>query len=220
LNVIKSERDPSQVYFVDGWTGKGAIGRELSASLENDNEIASRLLVVADPAGISYFAATTDDYVIPSGILNGIVSGLISRTVLNTKYVGPDDFHATAFQSEMLEHDVSNDFISEVENAQNVIDEKPWNAHRAAKARIQAQELLDYIVYDTKCTDINRIKPGIAEATRAILRRIPDRVYLKDKKDPEVRHIVEICKENGKIISFLPKNSPYRAVTYIKKVSE
>lgn len=220
LDVIKAERNPSQAYFVDGWTGKGAIGRELSESLENDKEIAARLLVVADPAGISHFAATTEDYVIPSGILNGIVSGLISRTVLNDEYVGLNDFHATLFQSEMLEQDVSNDFIREVEKATSVKDARPWTIARAAKAKLQAEKLIKFIVSDTCCTDINRIKPGIAEATRAILRRVPDRVYLRDPNDPEVQHIVAICREKGKDIRALPESSPYRAVTYIKKVSE
>lgn len=220
INVIKAERDPSQAYFVDGWTGKGAIGRELSASLENDKELAARLLVVADPAGIAYFAATTEDYVIPSGILNGIVSGLTSRTVLNNQYVGAGDFHATLFQSEMLSQDVSNDFIREVEKANSVQDAQPWTPERASEAQDRARKLIDFIIGDTNCTDINRIKPGIAEATRAILRRVPDRVYLRDPNDPEVRHIVTICREKGKDIRALPATSPYRAVTYIKKVSE
>lgn len=220
IDLIKAERDPSQAYFVDGWTGKGAIRRELTASLENDQQIAARLLVVADPAGVATFAATTEDYVIPSGILNGIVSGLISRSVLNNNYVGPDDFHATMFQREKLEHDISNDFIQGVEKANSVQDARPWTPKRAATAKQHAQKLIQFVINDTNCTDINRIKPGIAEATRAILRRIPDRVYLRDPLDPEVRHIVTICREKGKEIRALPIWSPYRAVTYIKKVSE
>ena len=39
--------------------------------------------------GQADLAATAEDYLIPSGILNAIVSGLVSRTILNDDLVGP-----------------------------------------------------------------------------------------------------------------------------------
>src|SRR3546814_13041257 len=78
---------------VAGWTGKVDIRGELDASLATST-FKPFLAVVADPAGRADLAATFDAYVIPSGLLNGIVSGLVSRSILNADLVGPTDIHA------------------------------------------------------------------------------------------------------------------------------
>ena len=44
---------------------------------------------------------------------------------------------------------------------------------------------------------INRIKPGIAEATRAVLRRVPDHVFVRQMDDPDVSLLVGLAKEKG-----------------------
>src|SRR3546814_20924922 len=75
--------------------------------------------LVADPAGRADLAATFDDYVIPSGLLNGIVSGLVSRSILNDDLVGRNDFHACVSMPEHAASDVSRDFIDTVERARD-----------------------------------------------------------------------------------------------------
>jgi hypothetical protein len=46
--------------------------------------------------------------------------------------------------------------------------------------------MLDDIMGRENVRDVNRIKPGIAEATRAILRRVPNKVLVKDMDDPRL----------------------------------
>ncbi|HEV7659797.1 MAG TPA: cysteine protease StiP domain-containing protein, partial [Allosphingosinicella sp.] len=72
LRQIAGRHDPQDIVFVDGWTGKGAIAAELRSSLAGSSPY---LAVVADPAGQADLAATSEDYLIPSGILGAIVSG-------------------------------------------------------------------------------------------------------------------------------------------------
>ncbi len=94
LRWLADRHDPADVVFVDGWTGKGAITRELAAALRDfeatdgvtgfDPEIA----VLADPGSCVRTYGTRDDFLIPSACLNSTVSGLISRTVLRADLVG------------------------------------------------------------------------------------------------------------------------------------
>ena len=89
LNALKfiTNQYPSQdILFVDGWTGKGVIGQELKTSVEhfnklNTTEVNPDLYVVADISGTAHWSATSEDYLIPSAVLNSTVSGLISRTI-------------------------------------------------------------------------------------------------------------------------------------------
>ena len=71
--------------------------------------------MVADPAGCASLAATAEDYLIPSGILGGIVSGLVSRSVLSDALVGEGEFHACRHLTEFAEADQSRAFIAAVE---------------------------------------------------------------------------------------------------------
>lgn len=219
LRFIKARHGVETAIFVDGWTGKGAITNQLVASLEN-SELGFKpfLAVVADPAGCADLAATTEDYVIPSGLLNGIVSGLISRSVLNDELVGPSDFHACNFMEEHRAHDMSSAFIDAIEAAP-VNSNRPDGLHQQhmTAARENCQALLASIMADDGIDDVNRIKPGVAEATRAILRRVPDKLYLADLKDPEVQHMIFLARAAG--VPIVQRDlSTYRAVAIIKKI--
>jgi len=66
---------------------------------------------------------------------------------------------------------------------------------------------------------INRIKPGIAEATRAVLRRVPDHILVRDKSDPDVALLVHLAEQKQLPIEEVGQRiGQYRAVTIIKKV--
>ena len=68
-------------------------------------------------------------------------------------------------------------------------------------------------------SNINRIKPGIAEATRAVLRRVPDHVLVREITDPDVALLVYLAQEkNIAVIEAGQALGQYRAVTIIKKV--
>jgi hypothetical protein len=95
---ILSLRPDDSIILVDGWTGKGVIAHEVLhgvAALNRDwgTNISEGLAVLSDLAGVSSMAAGTDDYLIPSCLLNSVVSGLISRTIVAPSLIGSDDYH-------------------------------------------------------------------------------------------------------------------------------
>jgi hypothetical protein len=47
-------------------------------------------------------AASAEDYLIPSSILNATLSGLISRSVLNADYIYAQDFHGCVFYQQPI----------------------------------------------------------------------------------------------------------------------
>lgn len=215
LAYVKARHGTKNSIFVDGWTGKGAIRNELDLSLA-DSEFAPFLVVVADPAGRADLAATFDDYVIPSGLLNGIVSGLVSRSILNDDLVGADDFHACVAMDEHAASDVSSDFINKVECAGDWQPRSaPWTPDAAAQVRLEADAMIRAIADECGVSNRNRIKPGIAEATRAILRRVPDRVYVQRRDDPDVAHICLLADKAGVRVTERTMQT-YRAITIIK----
>lgn len=219
MEHIASARGRRDAVFVDGWTGKGAIADELKASLAGTG-FEPTLAVIADPAGRADLAATVDDYVIPSGILNGIVSGLISRSILNDEVVGRGDFHACLHQEHLAGHDRTMAFIAAIEAANPVRRGLDWTHGRASQIARDSRRIVTDIMRSHRVEDVNRIKPGIAEATRAILRRVPDAVLLRDVEDPDTEHVLHLARKAGVAIQFLPGWSPYRAVTIIRKLAE
>ncbi|HYI48598.1 MAG TPA: cysteine protease StiP domain-containing protein [Allosphingosinicella sp.] len=219
LRHISARHDPRDVVFIDGWTGKGAIAGELRASLADGAAgFAPFLAVVADPAGQADLAATSEDYLIPSGILNAIVSGLVSRSILNEDLVGPGDFHACVHHRHLAPHDLSRAFVDAIDAL--AAAERPGplvrddSERRAAAAA--CEDLMARLMREHDVADRNRIKPGIAEATRALLRRLPDRLLVRDEGDPDVRHLLLLAGDCGLEVGRLPGDSRYRAVTIIR----
>jgi Phosphoribosyl transferase (PRTase)/PELOTA RNA binding domain len=219
LRHIAARHDPRDVVFVDGWTGKGAIAAELRASLaDGATGFAPVLAVVADPAGQADLAATSEDYLIPSGILNAIVSGLVSRSILNDALVGAGDFHACVHHRHLAPHDLSRAFVDAIDLLAQAEQPRPLargDAERRAVAQA-CEDLMARLMQGHDVADRNRIKPGIAEATRAVLRRLPERLLVRDREDPDVRHLLLLAGESGLEVGRLPADSRYRAVTIIR----
>jgi len=223
LRHIAGRHDPADVVFVDGWTGKGAIARELCASLAGrPMDFAPFLAVVADPAGCADLAASHEDYLIPSGLLNAIVSGLVSRSVLNEEVVGPGDFHACVFYGHLSGQDLSRAFIERIDALTRMMEPHPIRTDPELKrARAAAcSQMVFGLTRDLGSRDSNRIKPGVAEATRAVLRRMPDRLLLRDPSDPDVAHLVHLAGERGVPIEGLLTDSGYRAVAVIRTLGQ
>jgi len=219
LRHIAAAHDTKDAVFVDGWTGKGAIAGELRRSLaDRPCGFAPFLAVVADPAGQADLAATDEDYLIPSGMLNGIVSGLISRTILSEAAVAPGDFHACVHYRELAPRDLSRAFVDAVDAWARALAPRPiarTNADRAEAARRCAATLAE-LSARYGVSDRNRIKPGVAEATRAVLRRLPERLLVRDAGDPDVRHLIQLARDHQLAIDALPADSRYRAMTIIR----
>ncbi len=217
LAYVARHHDPADIVFVDGWTGKGAIAGELCRSVPDG--IAPFLAVVADPAGIADLAATHDDYLIASGLLNSVVSGLVSRTILKAELSGGGAFHACMMFNSLAAHDRSRGFIDRVDAMVGVGEAIPPDATGRQAANEACEAMLAHIMADARVTNRNLVKPGIAEATRVFLRRVPERLYLRDATDPDVRHLVHLATEKKVPIAPLDAAGHFRAVAVIREVS-
>lgn len=219
LRHIAARHDPADVLFVDGWTGKGTITGELQASLAaRPLGFAPFLAVVADPAGRADLASSDEDYLIPSGLLNAIVSGLVSRSILNDDLVGAHDFHACVHYTHLAAHDLSNAFVATIDGLMAKLSPRPIGAADRVARAVACDAMVDRLMHDAGLVDRNRIKPGVAEATRAVLRRVPDRLLIRDRADPDVAHLVLLALERGIAIDDLPGAHGYRAVAIIRSL--
>ncbi|WP_375500116.1 phosphoribosyltransferase domain-containing protein [uncultured Jatrophihabitans sp.] len=202
LRYLARHHDPADVVFVDGWTGKGAIARELAAAVEDANALLGTdfhpdLAVLADPGRCVSTYGTRDDFLIPSACLNSTVSGLVSRTVLNRDVLAPGQFHGAKFYRELAAGDVSNRFLDAITDrfaevasavqagvaAARAADRTPTWTGWAEVERISAE-------YDIG--DVTLVKPGVGETTRVLLRRVPWAVLVRAGADlPHVRLLAE-----------------------------
>jgi len=62
------------------------------------------------------------------------------------------------------------------------------------------------------------VKPGVGEATRVLLRRVPDLLLLRNPHDLAVAHLQVLAQEKQVAIVYDEK-LPYRAVSLIKEVT-
>ncbi|MCW2524806.1 MAG: phosphoribosyltransferase, partial [Frankiales bacterium] len=213
LEYLAAHHEPSDVVFLDGWTGKGAITAELSAAVGQANDAlglsaAERfrpdLAVLADTGHCVQIFGTREDYLIPSACLNSTVSGLVSRTVLNPAHIGPRDFHGAKFYRQLAAADVSGQFLDAVssqfdaaaagvqaaleERRRGLVDTEPSWRGQAAVAEISARYGIG---------DVNLVKPGVGETTRVLLRRVPWKILMRRSAVAELSHIVLLAEQRG-----------------------
>ena len=219
-------RDPAGLVFVDGWTGKGVIARELRRALadfasDQGVRLDTDLYALTDLAG-SGVAPSDLDYLIPSSILNATLSGLVSRSILN-EHIGPDDFHGCVYYREFAHADLSVWFIEELLRAVRARLAAGYapNARPVdpAMARARSTALLAAVRESFGIRDENLIKPGIGEATRVLLRRVPERVIIRDPEAPDVAHLLELVHEKA-VRWQADRALPYQAVSLIKGVTD
>ncbi len=207
LRYLAARYNPARVVFVDGWTGKGAITRELAAALaavaqRADCGFDPRLVVLADTGSCVRTFGTRDDFLIPSACLNSTVSGLVSRTVLNDRILAPGQFHGAKFYAELAPVDVSAAFVDTVASHFPQVradvtrgveqvrsgDRTPTWAGWAAVERISAEFGIG---------DVNLVKPGVGETTRVLLRRVPWRVLIHPDRRTELEHVLLLARQRG-----------------------
>ena len=225
MRAILSKHAAADVVFVDGWTGKGAIGSELAKVVAGDlpELAAAPLCVLSDLAGVADLAAGDEDYVIPSAILNGVISGLVSRTVLNDDVVGPGDFHGCVLLDHLAGMDLSRRYIEEqmVDVVACLEDTAPavWSRDERARTAALSTAFVASMLARTGTQDRNRIKPGIGEATRALLRRVPERLFVRDPVACDVAHLMSLAAERGVVVESDP-DLPYGACAVITTLGD
>ncbi|MYQ44667.1 phosphoribosyltransferase, partial [Streptomyces sp. SID4985] len=208
LRWLAAHHDPRDVVFVDGWTGKGAITRELAAAIEEfereegitgfDPEIA----VLADPGSCVRTYGTREDFLIPSACLNSTVSGLISRTVLRADLVGPHDFHGAKFYRELAGADVSVAFLDAIAARFPEVEESVDVAVKELQAGDRAPtwegwRAVERISEEYGIHDVNLVKPGVGETTRVLLRRVPWKILAKAGAGADLDHVRLLAEQRG-----------------------
>ncbi|MGG4489510.1 cysteine protease StiP family protein [Metabacillus idriensis] len=228
MRYIAQNHPNEHVQFVDGWTGKGAITSELTEAMEDFNSkhemhIDDSLAVLADPGYCTEIYGTREDFLIPSACLNSTVSGLVSRTVLNDQFIGPDDFHGAKYYSELLPEDVSNHFIdvvvSEFAHAAEAISEQLLKLEAEDKEPTwKGIQDIKQIQDDFSIENIHHVKPGVGETTRVLLRRIPWKILVKGLNNKDLEHIFLLAKErNVPVIEY--KKMSYSCCGIIKPLN-
>lgn len=216
----------ARIVFIDGWTGKGVIKCELDKYVADYNSsrpytVRSDLHVLADPAGKAEICATDQDYLVPSSALNATISGLVSRSILNTQYIGAGDFHGCKYYVEFASHDLSlwyvNSVMSVVSQLSERLDLEALHVRTQDKSRAkQCDHCIVDIMAQYAIRDINHIKPGLGETTRVLLRRVPYAVIVRDKLSPDVAHILELARARN-VAVYQNKEMVYQAIGLIKR---
>lgn len=204
VKYIVSNHPESRIQFVDGWTGKGAITKEMKKSddvLRNTYgiEIDMDLAVLADPGHCADIYATREDALIPSSCLNSTVSGLMSRTVYNEEWIGEDDFHGSKYYKDLEVADVSIAFIESIESHfvsnESRVMETFLNDDMDTSILWTGLKYVESVQREYGISDINLIKPGVGETTRVLLRRVPWRILVKSLDEPMIAHILVLAEE-------------------------
>ncbi|MGW1544205.1 phosphoribosyltransferase [Streptomyces sp. NPDC002309] len=208
LRWLADRHDPRDIVFVDGWTGKGAITRELAAALREFEEAEGvtgfdpEIAVLADPGSCVRTYGTREDFLIPSACLNSTVSGLISRTVLRADLVGPDDYHGAKFYRELAGADVSTLFLDavsarfdEVMEAVDTTTKELLSADRAPTW--EGWAAVERISEEYGIHDVNLVKPGVGETTRVLLRRVPWKILARADAGPDLDHVRMLAEQRG-----------------------
>ncbi|MGW2955797.1 phosphoribosyltransferase [Streptomyces eurythermus] len=208
LRWLAAHHDPRDVVFVDGWTGKGAITRELAQALaefaekEGVTGFDPEIAVLADPGSCVRTYGTRDDFLIPSACLNSTVSGLVSRTVLRADLVGPDDYHGAKFYRELAGADVSVAFLDAVSARFEEVADGVTGAVRELLATDRTPTWAGWRAVERICEeygihDVNLVKPGVGETTRVLLRRVPWKILARAGAGPELDHVRLLAEQRG-----------------------
>ncbi len=208
-----------QVIFFDGWTAKGTVSASLRDSVIAYNKrckvaLPTRLYCLSDLAGVSAGCAGTEDYLIPSALLNATGCGLISRTFTSTKVSPPCwleehhelkevmGFHYSFFYQSLAPDDLSLIFVDAVSKL--LVAALEAVTHLSTESNLEAatafkqtsEQLLAYLKQKYGYA-ANLVKPGITEASRAILRRKCSVLLLNNRHNPDVAHLLTIAEASN-----------------------
>lgn len=227
MNYIVDKHGSKNIQFLDGWVGKGAINhvleqgcQELREKDEKFLDLDSSLAVLTDPACVTELYGTRQDFLIPSACLNATVSGLVSRTV-KLKGMTDDELHGAVYYKDYVSEDKSKEFIDTVcrcftDKIENNFTPSIAEQDETFKGIDEVREIsLKYGI-----SDVNKIKPGVGETTRVLLRRVPDRVLIReDANEKYLKHIKRLCEEKKIPIEIYPLKK-YNVCGIIRDVSD
>ena len=161
------------------------------------------LAVLADPGHCVRTFGTRDDFLIASACLNSTVSGLVSRTVLNP---GPDRAGRLS-RREVLRRvspigDVSAVFLDAVTGRFDEVAPTVRAGRRSLAASDRGRDLRRLggggaIRERYGIDSVNFVKPGVGEATRVLLRRVPWKILVREPDHPDHEHLRLLAADRG-----------------------
>ena len=207
LSYILDRHDVAAIQFIDGWTGKGSIARELAATLHNRQRRhgtapPTSLAVLVDPGDCAAIAGTADDFLVPNACLNATVSGLVSRTVVIPELVGPDDFHGAKYYPDMGDHDLSVPFLDTISREFPAVRRQVEAHHHERRHSGRAPSFIgEYhaqsLAAEYGLNDINLVKAGVSETVRMLLHRITQRVIIRPDAGRDVEDVRRLAAQRS-----------------------
>jgi hypothetical protein len=223
LEHILEQCSPDSVRFIDGWTGKGTIAKELRTSLGgtggSPDQLDARLWVPLDISGVAGWSASHQDYLIPSVILGGTISGLVSRSVLPRADIGCPVFHGCVALDHLRRYDISRWFLKHmmlmVDELQDSAASSDLLASRKPDSLLSdSEQALNDIAEEFEVSDLNRVKVGLGETVRVLLRRMPRCILLRDTQSADGRLVARLARMRGADVEVRPEMF-YQAVAII-----
>lgn len=187
MNYIIQKHGVSGIQFIDGWTGKGTVAKEIKESAKDFPGVDDSLAVLSDCINQAKYTGTREDVYIPHSPLNASVTGLVSITVLNEDYCADYDYHAAIYLKELEDKDQSEDFVCRVCNEFTKQDCITLECNSVDDTEID--RIANVLGRDKKL-----LNPGINEAARAVLRRNLEKLIVSDKNDYELRCLIELAQ--------------------------
>lgn len=209
LDYILQRHGDQQFYFIDGWTGKGGIARELEQSVGRYNASRSarfptQLTVIADLAGVAALAATTEDYLLPSAPINAPMNGLISKTFAHDIEIGAGDFHGALIYRHLADVDRSCEFVDRITawlpgalQKQLLQPVSPISEQDRQAARKRCVDELARLTKEFGCTNEDLVKHGYCETVRAMQRRPMKAFILRQPGSSANSVLVKVAREAG-----------------------
>ena len=227
IDYISNKTDVKNIQFIDGWIGKGAINNVLVEAKEDlikydkkYKDLDVTLAVLNDPASVTKLYGTRQDFLIPSACLNSTVSGLVSRTV-KTKDMTDEEFHGAVYYEENIDKDESYNFINNVIKYFPSVELDYFNPTKEEDDEdFKGIDEVNEISKKYNIQDVNKIKPGVGETTRVLLRRVPYKILInKNAPKKYMKHILQLAKEKNIPVEEYPFRK-YNVVGIIKEIAD
>jgi hypothetical protein len=225
LHYILQHHDPlgRDITFVDGWTATGTVARALWQGISHFNrkhktQISPDLHVIADLAGIATIAATTEDYLIPSALLNATINGLVSRPWrLETEL---DSFFNCYFFEYRLDEDLSRWYVEQLLSEIKQLDNTPPCIQPEVRIRQQetSQTFMDEMIKTYRLASLRQFKPGLGESTRLLLQGNgqASELLVRNRRSSDVEGLLLLANEQGIPVTEM-SSMPYKAALVMTK---
>ncbi len=146
----------------------------------------------------------------------------MSRSIRNSDFVGPDDFDACVEYPELRSIDRSRAVLDQIEGRMcevsgTILEEGEDREFRDKEIQEHRQIVLKELMERLEIHNENYIKPGIGEATRVLLRRVPWRLIVRNSSGRDIQHLLELAESRGVPVEE-SADLPWQAVSIIRSL--